>query len=76
MGERVRSVRIIRYGPTPDSWTKEMMENEAAVCCADKEVDLYEIFAGGTWEYCEKIKKKKWIGKKAVDDANFAIEEL
>ena len=77
MSERkINLVRIIRYGPKPDSWTKEMLENEAAICCSDKEVDLFEIYSGGEWVFDRDQQKKIWVGKKAVDDANLAIEEL
>ena len=77
MSERkINLVRIVRYGPTPDSWTKEMMENEAAVCCSDNGADLFEIYSGGEWIYNKELKKKVWVGKKAVDEANLAIEEL
>jgi hypothetical protein len=39
-------------------------------------VDLFEIYSGGEWVFDRDQQKKIWVGKKAVDDANLAIEEL
>ena len=72
----IRRVRIVRYGKTPDAWTKEMLEEEAAICCADEGHDIFNIWAGGDWVWCNKKKKNIFKPARAVDEANIAIEEL
>jgi len=56
-------IRVVRYGPSEDSWTQDMMEAEAEKAASEKD-DPFSIYDLHSYE-----------GKPATDSANFSGPE-